>query len=607
MNERAKLILFLFLVSLSFYIARGIVVSTNFKAVPISPSRKYFPAPYGTIMGLDGEPLSSNSLSYNVYLDARYAKVLSEIKGWNYSNVVRGSLKYFGMNPDTKAISKILKRGVGGVEIGVVSKKKISNIPGKYRNFLNIKNVYVKSPPATPARILVSALQKEYQKYLEPKKSGEVVYGSFSPYKLYSSVEKVIDPVGGDTIFTTVDPRIQSFAFKAITQAVETNAASGGEVIVSNPQTGAIMAMASTWQWNAPIMNVFEPGSTLKPLVFAAALQDSVVSTYTTFNGPYFRPSPKVPLIIKDAENHPWPITLKQALVYSSDVAEMKIAHDYISTHGKTAFYDWFKKFGFGSKTGVDLPDEVRGLLIPPEKWYAIGGVEMSIGQGIAVTGIQLVSSLNSIANDGYLVKPHVVNKIISPEGTVLFKHTPQSKKIFNDDVVRIVKNFMIDVVKFGTGKPAQLENVLAGGKTGTAQKPVNGTLSRSGPYFSLFYGFFPADDPKYSILIMVDQPSKGRYYGQDVAAPVFHQVGEYILKLEGYDHQEGKRTFSPVSMPNLKGLTLNESLELLKSLSIPASEIDFSGNGVVIGQYPPTYTPLFDIKSVKISLGQSF
>ncbi len=607
MNERARLILFLFLISLSFYVARGIIVSTNFKTIPISPSFEYFPAPYGTIMGSDGESLSSNSLSYDVYLDAKYAKVISEIKGWNYPHLVREALKYFGMNPNTETVSKILKKGLGGVEIGEVSKEKVSNIPKNYRNFLNIKNVYVKSRPATSIRILVNALQKEYQKYLEPKKSGKIVYGTFGPYKLYSNIKKIIDPIGGDTVSTTIDPRIQSFAFKAITESVKTNAASGGEVIVSDPKTGAILAMASTWQWNAPIMDVFEPGSTLKPLVFSAALQDSVVSTYTTFNGPYFRPSSKLPLIIKDAEPHPWPITLRQALVYSSDVAEMKIAHDYISTYGKTAFYNWFKKFGFGSKTGVDLPNESKGLLTPPEKWYAIGGVEMSIGQGIAVTGIQLVTALNSIASNGYLMKPYVVNEVVSPEGTILYRHLPQSRKIFNDDVVRTVKNFMIDVVKFGTGKPAQLENVLVGGKTGTAQKPVNGALSENGPYFSLFYGFFPADDPKYSILIMVDQPSKGKYYGQDVAAPVFHQVGKYILKLEGYDHQESVRTFSPVSMPNLKGLTLNESLELLKSLSIPASEIDFSGNGVVVGQYPPTYTPLSNVKSVKISLGQSF
>ncbi len=607
MNERTKLILFLFLVSLSFYVARTVVVLTSFKAIPISQSHLYFPAPYGSIMGLDGEPLSANLLSYNVYLDAKYAKVLSDIKGWNYPQVVRGALRYFGINPDTVAISKMVKKAVGGVEIGVVSRKKVLNIPKKYRNFLNIKSVYIKSHPATFVKTLVNALQKEYKNYLKPKKSGEIVYGSFGPYKLYSSIKKVTDPIGGDTIFTTVDPRIQSFAFKAITEAVKTNAASGGEVIVSNPKTGAILAMTSTWQWNAPVMDVFEPGSTLKPLIFAAALQDGVVSTHTTFSGPYFRPSSKIPLIIRDAEAHSWPITLRQALVYSSDVAEMNIAHDYISTYGRTAFYNLFKKFGFGSRTGVNLPGEVKGLLIPPKKWYAIGGVEMSIGQGIAVTGIQLVTALNSIANGGYLIKPHIVNEIVSPDGTVLFSHSPQSKKIFNNDVVRIVKNFMIDVVKFGTGKPAQIKNVLVGGKTGTAQKPVNGVLSESGPYFSLFYGFFPADDPEYSILIMVDQASKGKYYGQEVAAPVFHQIGKYILKLEGYGHQEIFRTFSPVSMPNLKGLTLNESLKILKALSIPASEVHFSGNGVVVEQYPPTYTPLLKIKSVKISLGQSF
>jgi len=364
--------------------------------------------------------------------------------------------------------------------------------------------------------------------------------------------------------------------------------------------------MTSTWKWNAPVMDIFEPGSTIKPLIFAAALQDNVVSTNTTFNVPYFIPSPKLSLVIKDAEYHPWPITLRQALIYSSDVAEMRIADKFIKTRGKADFYKWFLNFGFGSKTGIDLPNEVRGLLTPPKKWYAIGGLEMSIGQGMALTGVQLITALNAIANGGYWERPHVMNEVISPSGTIVSRYSPYSRRIFDENVTRIVRSFMIDVVKFGTGRPAQLDNnVLVGGKTGTAQKPLNGKLSKKGPFFSLFYGFFPAYDPKYSILIVVDQPSKGKYYGEDVAAPVFRELGNYILSLTGYKtHESGKRTFLPTVMPNLKDLTLNESLNLLRELSIPASEVNFSGNGVVLGQYPPAYTPISKVKSVKISLG---
>ena len=597
--------------SFALYVARGVVISLHFKRIPLLPSRVPIAAPYGTISGRDGEPLSGNSLAYDVYVDVGYAKALSKIQGWNYRDRVVGALNYFGIDVASTKISKILKDAAGGVEVGVISGKKASNIPAKYRPFLNIHEVYVKIPVATPNRILAKALQKEYGNYLKPKKDGEIIYNSFGAYVLSSKIKKIVKPMGGDEIFTSIDPRIQSFAYSAIEKEVKTQAASGGEVIVSDPQTGAILAMVSTWPWNAPVMNVCEIGSTVKPLVFAAALQEGVVSTNTTFSVPYFIPSPKIPLVIRDAEYHPWPITLRQALVYSSDVAEMTIARKFIKKFGKEAFYRWFLKFGFGAKTGIDLPNEVSGFLTPPQKWYAgdIGGLEMSIGQGLAVTPIQLITALNSIANGGYWIRPHVMNEILSPSGTLVSKYSFYSKRIFKQNVTRIVRSFMVDVVKKGTGRPAQLNGgVLVGGKTGTAEKPVNGKLSKKGPYFALFYGFFPASDPKYSILVIVDQPSKGKYYGEQVAAPVFREIGNYVLRLEGYgNHENTVRTFLPVIMPNLKGLTLNESLNLLKSLSIPASEINFSGNGVVFSQYPPPFTPISKIKNVKISLGPAF
>jgi cell division protein FtsI (penicillin-binding protein 3) len=608
MNERIKLILFLFLVSLSFYVIRAVMISYTFKPVPISPGVSYFPAPFGKIVGSDGDSLLFSQLSYDVYLDIKYAKVISTLKGWKYPEVVYDALDFFGVKQTDTILNKI-KKGLGGVEIGIVPKNKVLEIPEKYKDFLNITSVYTLSSPPTPTKVLVKAIAKEYADSIQPKKKGKVVYEKFGPYKLYSNVKKIVDPIGGDTLLTNIDPRIQSFVYNKAEEVAKSNAASGVQIIVSNPQTGAVIAMASTWPWNAPVMNVFEPGSTIKPLVFAAALQKGVVSTSTTFSTPFFIPSPKVPLVIKDSENHPWPIDLRQALVYSSDVAEMNIAHDYILKYGRDAFYHLFLSLGFGSKTGIDLPDEIKGLLLPPQKWYAIGGVEMSIGQGIAVTGIQLVTALNSIANGGYIVKPHVVDEILSPSGTVVYRYVKSEKKIFAEEVTRVIKNFMIDVVRYGTGKRAKIEGVVVGGKTGTAQKPMNGKISKEGPFFSLFYGFFPASDPIYSILVVVDQPSNGKYYGGDVAAPVFRDVGKYILSLKGYpNHLEtNKRSFLPTVFPNLKGLTLNESLQLLKELSIPASMITFSGNGVVRDQIPQPYTPLLKVKNVKIYLGPSF
>ncbi len=607
MNERIKLVLFLFLVSLSFYVIRAVIISYTFKPIPISPAVSYFPAPYGKIVSCDGNPLLFSKLSYDVYMDIKYAKVLSTLKGLNYSDLIQGALNFFGIKPDKRILKKV-KEGIGGIEIGVISKKKMLEIPQKYRDFLNIKSVYKVSSPPTSTKILVRDLTKKFSSFIEPKKSGKVIYGKLGPYKLYSKIKKIVPPVGGDTLLTGIDARIQFFAYEEAEKAKESDKASGVQILISNPQNGEIIAIASTWPWDAPVMNVFEPGSTVKPLVFSYALQKGIVSTTTTFSTPFFIPSPKLPLVIKDAENHPWPINLRQALIYSSDVAEMNIARRYISKYGKNAFYNVFLKFGFGSKTGIDLPNEVKGLLMPPDKWYSIGGVEMSIGQGIAVTAIQLMTALNSIVNGGYLIKPHVVNEILSPSGTIVYRYSPDKKRILDKNVANVIKDFMVDVVRQGTGKLAKINGVVVGGKTGTAQKPLNGKVSLGGPYFSLFYGFFPASHPIYSILVVVDQPSNGKYYGGDVAAPIFHDIGKYIISLRGFpNHLNSKRTFLPTVFPDLKGLTLNESLQLLKELSVPASEITFYGNGIVKGQFPQPYTPLLNVKNVKIYLGPSF
>lgn len=607
MNDwKIRVVLIVLFSAFVFYIVRGAIIIFSFKKIDIPPATVTIPAPYGDIIGVNEQPIMQNTVSYDVYIDVGYAKTLSNIEGWKYPDRVVQVLNYFGKDPNSKSISPILKTGKGGIQIGLVSENMINLLPSDLKSFLNIQRVYVQTKVATSLEIIAKAVQGEYDKYLKPVKSGELVYDALGPYAVTSGIKKIVEPIGGDTVITTIDPSIQAFAKEAIEHAVITNAASGGEVIVSNPKTGAIIAMATTWPWDAPVMNVFEPGSSIKPLIFSTALQDGIVNVNTTFTGPYYIPDPNIPLVIKDAEVHPWPIDLRDALVYSSDVAEMKIATRLINALGDKKYYDLFVKFGLGHKTGIDLPGEVSGFLTPISQWYGIGGQEMAIGQSIAVTGVQLVSALNSVVNGGYLIKPHILKEIVSPSGSIVSLYTPPSTQIFNSEVTQIVRSFMVGVVEKGTGIPAQLPGVLVGGKTGTAEKSVDGKVSTKGPYFSVFYGFFPADDPQYSILVMVDQPSKGLYYGEDVSAPVFHDIGEYILKM-GYLQKDQNHTFSSFSMPNFKGLTLNESLYLLNELSFPSTEISFSGNGIVINQSPPADTPINKIKHVTLTLGPSF
>jgi cell division protein FtsI (penicillin-binding protein 3) len=606
MNDwKIRIVLIAILGAFIFYLVRGAIIVFHFQRTDIPPAMITLPAPYGDIMGVNDQPVLQNTLSYDVYVDVGYAKTLSALEGWKYPDRIIQVLNYFG-KPISKSISSVLQSGKGGIELGLINEQMVKNLPPDLSSFLNIQRVYVQTKVATPLEIIAKAIQGEYDQYVKPKKDGELIYNALGPYAITSGIKTLVEPIGGDTVITTIDPSIQSFAQQAINHAVTTNAASGGEIIVSDPKTGAIIAMASTWPWDAPVMNVFEPGSSIKPLIFSAALQEGIVNVNTTFNGPYYIPDPNIPLIIRDVENHPWPIDLRDALVYSSDVAEMQIATKFINTVGDKAYYDWFSKFGFGHKTGVDLPGEVNGFLTPPSQWYGIGGQEMAIGQSIAVTGVQLITALNAVTNGGYIIRPHVIQEIISPDGSIVSIYTPQATQIFNSEVTQIVRSFMIDVVEKGTGIPAKLPGVLVGGKTGTAQKSIDGKVSNKGPYFSIFYGFFPADDPQYSILVMVDQPSKGLYYGEDVAAPVFHDVGEYILKMN-YIQQDQNHLFSSFAMPNLKGLTLNESLYLLGQMSVSATKISFSGNGIVISQTPAPNTPMSKVKNINLTLSPSF
>ncbi len=606
MNDwKIRTVLIVILGAFVFYLVRGAFIVFNFRKTQIPPAVITLPAPGGDILGANDQPILQNTLSYDVYIDVGYAKTLSALEGWKYPDRIIQVLNYFGKQ-DSKTVSSILQSGKGGIEVGLVDEQMIKNLPSDLSSFLNIQRVYVQTKVATPLAIIAKAIQGEYDQYVKPKENGELIYNALGPYAMTSGIKKLVEPIGGDTVITTINPSIQSFAQQAIQHAVTTNAASGGEVIVSDPKTGAIIAMATTWPWDAPVMNVFEPGSSIKPLIFSAALQEGIVNVNTTFNGPYYIPDPNIPLVIKDVENHPWPIDLRDALVYSSDVAEMQIATRFINAIGDKAYYNWFLKFGFGHKTGIDLPSEVSGFLTPPSQWYGIGGQEMAIGQSIAVTGVQLITALNAVANGGYIIKPHIMKEIISPSGSIVSIYTPQATQIFNSEVTQIVRSFMVDVVERGTGIPAKLPGVLVGGKTGTAEKSVNGKVSTKGPYFSVFYGFFPADDPQYSILVMVDQPSKGLYYGEDVAAPVFHDIGEYILKMNNLQ-QDQNHLFSSFQMPNLKGLTLNESLYLLGEMSVPATEISFSGNGVVVSQTPPPNTPMSKVKSINLTLSPSF
>ena len=304
-------------------------------------------------------------------------------------------------------------------------------------------------------------------------------------------------------------------------------------------------------------------------------------------------------------------LEVRDILKYSSNIGSAKIAQKM----GKEKFYDYIQKFGFGERTGIDLPGESSGLLRPVKNWVPVDTAMIAFGQGISVTAIQLITAASAIANDGVLMKPYVVRGIADKNNRLVKLYTPTVvRKVISPGVAKRLTNMLTEVVGApdGTGKSARIVNVAVAGKTGTSQK----FDSKRGVYSSdrvrtSFMGFFPAENPQVAILVMLDEPQRDKWGGV-AAAPVFKNIGEQILNcfktniretpvfekdLNKVELVSAQQTLIPQeavsddesTMPNFVGLTLREAMKKAKTESI---ELKVTGNGWAVRQYPPARTP---------------
>lgn len=334
---------------------------------------------------------------------------------------------------------------------------------------------------------------------------------------------------GGDDVVLTLDSSIQFIAESALAEAVANHHAQGGVVVVENPATGEVLAMASSPTFdpnefekvtaeqrrNRAIQWVYEPGSMFKVVTYSAALEDGKVSpeemidcqngSITIFGH-----------VIHDDERL-GVMTVEQALAHSSDVAAIKVGMRV----GQDRMYHFIRQFGFGTQTGIELPGEEQGLIEPVERWSAISIGAISIGQEVGVTALQVLTAFSIIANGGVLIPPHVVQGPAA--GPVAGQH-----RVVSERTAEIMRHMLATVVSQGTGRNAQLDGYSAAGKTGTAQKIVNGRYSHS-QFVASFVGFAPVDHPAIAVLVSIDNP-EGPYHGAEVAAPVFKTVAEQTL-----------------------------------------------------------------------------
>ncbi|HEX9667595.1 MAG TPA: penicillin-binding transpeptidase domain-containing protein [Thermodesulfobacteriota bacterium] len=397
--------------------------------------------------------------------------------------------------------------------------------------------------------------------------------------------------ISGYDLVLTIDSQIQHIVEKELKEGVEKAKADRGMALLMNSETGAILAMASypffdpnsykdsnsETRRNLPIWFSFEPGSTMKVFILASAMEEDKVNPDTKFDCENGRR--KVgPAIIRDV--HPYGVlTVAQILEKSSNICASKIGE----TLGREKLYDRLSSFGFGRQTGIDLSGESSGMMTKSNRWGPVELATISFGQGIAVTSIQIAAALSAIANGGYLVKPYIVEQLISPGGKVVTKNKPEVLgKVISYDTAENITQMMEKVVESGTGKNAAISGYKVAGKTGTAQVPNPKTGGYYGNRFmSSFIGFGPTDDPKVTLVVIVENPKNGSY-GGTVAAPIFKGIVEKVLF---YLRVPPRTEFVGTKvMPDLQGKSLREILIWSENEGV---EVRIKGTGYVTSQEP--------------------
>jgi cell division protein FtsI (penicillin-binding protein 3) len=485
---------------------------------------------------------------------------------------------------DTKTTeSEIVARLNAGHNFAWIARRVTPDVSTAVRN-LNMKGIY---------------FQKEFQRFypdnniaaqvlgfvgaddnglggLEEKFDGQL-HGE--PGEMYTAMDarrKVMgssehDPEPGRNMVLTIDENIQFLAEKALDRAMEKTQALNGTVVIQDVHTGQILALAIRPAFNPnnfrhmspellkdhAVSDVYEPGSTFKLVTYSTALDQHVAQPDDMIDCQGGKIELAGRIIHDNQGEHMGVVTIHKALEESSDVAAVKLALKV----GPDKFYQYIRAFGFGSRSGIELPGETRGLLQPVKRWGGSSIGSIAIGQEVAVTPVQLVTMVSTIANGGTYLPPHVL--LTDPESEANTRTQAEPFKPGGDlpnplpsGAHRVIaelsaaqmRKMMEGVVLFGTGKSSQLNGYSSGGKTGTAQKidPNTHTYSKT-MHIASFAGFAPVNNPVIAVAIIMDSP-KGAYYGADVSAPVFADVAQQVLEYLGVPHDVDLRPAAKIA-----------------------------------------------------------
>lgn len=447
-----------------------------------------------------------------------------------------------------------------------------------------------------------AGLEAYYNKYLTGVKGYVLEESDVKGVKIDNSLSTYVPSIPGLDLQLTIDINIQKFTEEALALLVEEQKPKKASAIVMNPNNGEIVAMATMPNFdlnniprddvlylmetvkNINIVDVYEPGSTFKCITMSQAIEKGMAHLNDTFYDPGYR-------IVDGEKIKCWKLTghghqsLSQGLCNSCN----SVFVDLALRLGKDGIYEMFENFGLGSTLGVDFLGESAGIIMNYNSAKIVDVARMGFGQAVATTPLQLISAICSIVNGGKLYKPYFVKSIKDYDGNIVSENNPTViKETISSNTSNIMKTMMEDVIKQYSGYYAFIPGYHVGGKTGTSQKYENGKLS--GEYIASFVGTFPADNPDYVVLIVVDEPGGVSYYGSIAATPYAKKIIENIIEYKNYQPSPDLikdiiETNEYISMPDCVGLNIYDAVSKCESVGL---QVEIQGGcEIVKSQFP--------------------
>lgn len=569
----------------------------------------------GTITDSNGNKLAVSYTTYDVYVRASNVKnsvevatVLSSVLALDFNATLEKvknksvSESLIKMQVEKDIVSKIYSHKLNGVYFSENNKRyyPYGNYLTQVLGFTTIDNIGQ------------SGLELYYDNYLKGIDGYTITEGDVRGTEIGSSTTQYVNGQKGMNIELTIDVGLQAIIEKQLQPILTEQKAKSVSIILQSTKTGEILAMAGAPDFdlnnppreditalfedakNKAITDVYEPGSTFKILTMGMALESGVASLDNTFYDPGYRivDGQKIKCWKSIGHGHQ---TLTEGLCNSCN----SVFIDLALRLGKDNYYSYLNKFGFGQKTGIDFSGESSGIIMNKQSAKNVDLARMGFGQAVAVTPIQQITAISAALNGGNLMKPYFVKSIKSSSGEIVLANSPlRVSKVLSSETSATLRTMLEEVVSFQTGKYTFVPGYAVSGKTGTTQKYENGKIS--GKYIASFAGVYPASDPEYTLLICVDEPNAGSYYGSIVASPyaklIFKDIFDYFKISPDADVPQTKTT----TMPYVVGLSLTEAISQLKSANLL---YEIAGeNGIVVEQLPPAGTILNEYTTVQIS-----